>query len=111
MLQKLEKEGGINVVEYRKLYPTTETPHKFYGLPKVHKQNTPLRPIVSSIGTITYNCAKLLADILSPLVGNSVHHVANSKDFAELIKKERVEIWWGVEILWCHRSVHVSPGG
>ena len=56
-------------------------PRKFYGLPKVHKQNTPLRPIVSSMGTITYNCAKLLADILSPLVGNSVHHVANSKDF------------------------------
>ena len=92
VLQKLEKEGGINRVEYRKLYPTTETPPKFYGLPKVHKQNTLLRPIVSSIGTITYNCAKLLPDILSPLVGNSVHHVANSNDFAELIKKERVEV-------------------
>ena len=58
----------------------------------MNKQNTPLRPIVSSIGTITYNCARLLADILSPLVGNSVHHVANSKDFAELIRKERVEV-------------------
>ena len=45
VLQKLEKEGGINRVECRKLYPTTETPHKFYGLPKVHKQNTPLRYI------------------------------------------------------------------
>ena len=29
---------------------------------------------------------------MSPLVGNSVHHVANSKDFAELIKKGRVEV-------------------
>ena len=27
---------------------------KFYGLPKVHKQGMPLRPIVSSIGAVTY---------------------------------------------------------
>lgn len=91
VLLEIEKEGGINRVEYRQLYPTTETPPKFYGLPKIHKKDIPLRPIVSSIGTITYNCAKLLADILSPLVGNSVHHVANSQDFADRIKNERVE--------------------
>ena len=91
VLQDLEKEGGINRVEYRKLYPTTESPPKFYGLPKVHKKDTPLRPIVSSVGTITYNCAKLLAEILSPLVGKTVHHVANSQDFAKRIVNERVE--------------------
>ena len=91
VLQDLEKEGGLNRVEYRKLYPTTESPPKFYGLPKVHKKDTPLRPIVSSIGTITYNCAKLLAEILSPLVGKTVHHVANSQDFAKRIVNERVE--------------------
>ena len=91
VLQELEKEGGINREEYRKLYPTTEAPPKFYGLPKVHKINNPLRPIVSSIGTITYSCAKLLADILSPLVGKTKHHVANSQAFADCIKDERVE--------------------
>ena len=58
VLQELEKEGGINRDEYRKLYPTTESPPKFYGLPKVHKPDTPRRPIVSSIGSITYNCVK-----------------------------------------------------
>ena len=86
VLQDLEKEGDINRVEYRKLYPTTESPPIFYGLSKVHKKDTPLRPIVSSI----YNCAKLLADILSPLVGKTVHHVANSQDFAKRIVDERV---------------------
>ena len=49
------------------------------------------RPIVSSVGTITYNCAKLLADILSPLVGKTIHHVANSQDFAKRIVNVRVE--------------------
>ena len=29
---------------------------------------------------------------MSPSVGNCVHHIANSKDFAELIKKEIVEV-------------------
>ncbi|XP_072043171.1 uncharacterized protein [Amphiura filiformis] len=91
VLLEIEKEGGINRVEYRQLYPTTETPPKFYGLPKIHKKDTPLRPIVSSVGSITYSSAKLVADILAPLVGKTEHHVANSQIFAERIKNETVE--------------------
>ncbi|CAH1242829.1 HMCN1 [Branchiostoma lanceolatum] len=91
VLQDIEKEGGINYITYRRLYPTTETPPKFYGLPKIHKPDTPLRPIVSSIGSITYNSARFLADTLSPLVGKSEHHIVNSQQFAELIKHRRVE--------------------
>ncbi|XP_033117319.1 uncharacterized protein LOC117117198 [Anneissia japonica] len=66
-------------------------PPKFYGLPKIHKVNIPLRPIVSSIDSITYSSAKFLAEILSPLVGNSIHHVVNSLEFSKLIKNKRVE--------------------
>ncbi|XP_072038548.1 uncharacterized protein [Amphiura filiformis] len=91
VLLEIEKEGGINRVEYRQLYPTTETPPKFYGLPKIHKKDTPLRPIVSSVGSITYSSAKLVADILAPLVGKTEHHVANSQISAERIKNETVE--------------------
>ncbi|XP_066275413.1 uncharacterized protein [Branchiostoma lanceolatum] len=91
VLQDIEKEGGINYITYRRLYPTTETPPKFYGLPKIHKPDTPLRPIVSSIGSITYNSTRFLADTLSPLVGKSEHHIVNSQQFAELIKHRRVE--------------------
>ena len=46
---------------------------------------------MSSIGTITYAGAKYLADVLSPLVGKTEHHVKNSKDFAEYVKKLKVE--------------------
>ena len=91
VLREIEDEGGIDRVEYRQLYPTTESTPKFYGLPKVHKKDTPLRPIVSSINSITYNSAKLLAVILSPLVGNSEHHVKNSQHFSDKIRNERVE--------------------
>ena len=59
---------------------------KFYGLPKVHKQGMPLRPIVSSIGAVTYQSAKELSKILKPLVGKSPHHVHNSEEFLQHLK-------------------------
>ena len=46
---------------------------KFYGLPKIHKPDTLLRPIVSSRGLVTYGVAKVLTKILKPLVGKSPH--------------------------------------
>ena len=53
------------------MYPTGCVPPQFYGLPKIHKPDTPLRPIVSSCGSVTYGVAKELAKILKPLVGKS----------------------------------------
>ena len=57
----------------------------------MHKENLPLRPIVSSVGSITYNSAKYLAKVLSPLVGKTEHFVKNSQHFVSLIKNKRVE--------------------
>ena len=57
----------------------------------MHKASVPLRPIVSSIGSITYNISKYLASILSPLVGNSEHHVTSSKDFVDEISAVTVD--------------------
>ena len=31
---------------------------RFYGLPKIHKANLPLRPIVSFVNSPTYNLSK-----------------------------------------------------
>ncbi|XP_072050005.1 uncharacterized protein [Amphiura filiformis] len=80
VLQSLRDEGVINVITYRQLYPTSSDTPKFYGLPKVHKDACPLRPIVSSCGSITYNTAKFISKILSPLVGGTPRHLKNSED-------------------------------
>ena len=48
---------------YKKLYPTGAGTPKFYGLSKVHKAVVPLRPIVSSIGAVTYETSKELSKI------------------------------------------------
>jgi hypothetical protein len=70
----------------RFLKPTGGVPPRIYGLPKIHKANIPLRPIVSSLGSVTYNVAKYLARILSPLVGKTEHFVKDSRDFVSKIK-------------------------
>ena len=57
-----------------------------YSLPKIHKADAPLRPIVASRGSITYNAARVLADVLSPLVGKTEHHIQNNGDFVNKVK-------------------------
>ena len=57
----------------------------FYALPKIHKQDIPLRPIVSFCGATLYNLSKFLKSVIAPLVGNSVHHVTNSTVFVQEI--------------------------
>ena len=68
------------------MFPTGCVPPKFYGLPKIHKLDTPLRPIVSSCESDTYRVAKELTKILKPLVGKSPHHINNTHDFVEQVK-------------------------
>ena len=57
------------------MYPTDCVPPKFYGLPKIHKPDTPLRPIVSSCGSVICGVAKELTKIPIPLVGKSPYHI------------------------------------
>ena len=82
----IKAEVGINETTFRRLYPTGAGSPKFYGLPKVQKEGMPLRPIISSIGSVTYETAKELARILKPLVRRSPHHAQNTKDVIHSIE-------------------------
>jgi len=62
----------------RRISTTDGNTSRFYGLPKIHKQGIPLRPIVSFIGSPTYELSKYLCRILTPLVGNTTHHLRNT---------------------------------
>ena len=70
----------INHVSYQ-----LHTP-KFDGLPKINKTGNPLRPIVSSRGSVTYGVAKVLTKLLKPLVGKSPHHIQSISDFVNRAK-------------------------
>ena len=86
LLKSIKAKVDIQAELYKMLYPTCAGSPKFYGLPKIHKVGMPLRPIVSSIGTVTYETSKELARILKPLVGKSPHHVKNTQNFIQQIK-------------------------
>ena len=60
-------------------------------LPKIHKEGVPLIPIVNTIGSPTYELAKYVAKILSPLVGNTESFIKDSSEFVKLIKTEKIE--------------------
>ena len=86
MQKSIKAEGGISEAVYKKLYPTGAGSPKFYGLPEIHKERMPLRPIVSSIGAVTYSTSKEISRILKPLVGKSRYHIQNSQDFIQQIQ-------------------------
>ena len=91
ILKVIKTKTGLGSYSYKAMYPTGCVPPKFYGLPKIHKPDTPLRPIVSSCGSVTYGVAKELAKILKPLVGKSPHHINSTQDFVEQAKHFKLE--------------------
>ena len=91
LLKKIKNEDGISEEKYKNMYPTGAGISKFYGLPKVHKAVVPLRPIVSSRGSVTYNTSKELARILRPLAGRSTFSVQNTMDFVEQVKNIKLQ--------------------
>ena len=65
---------------------------KMYGLPKIHKPNTPVRPIISGIGSAPHKIARKLAKTLSPLLGKiSTSHLKNSGDLINRIRDLNME--------------------
>ena len=91
MLQNLKKEDKITDKQYKELFPTAENIPRIYATPKIHKPQVPLRPIVDYTGSIGYSTSRALADILGPLVGNTIHHVKNSKDLAQEMSEVLIE--------------------
>ncbi|KAL0842158.1 hypothetical protein ABMA28_014331 [Loxostege sticticalis] len=68
------------------LIPSCAKPPKLYGLPKIHKPNAPLRPIVSQIDAPTYKLAQHVAKTLSRLRGTTMAHVKDSYQFISEVK-------------------------
>ena len=109
LLKTSKPEGGINDVIYRRLYPTGAD-SKFYGLPEVHKEGMPLRPIVSSIGAVTYETSKELSRILKPLAGKSPYQVQNNQEFLQHLEGIQLgpdEMSYDVKALFT--SVPIQP--
>ena len=90
-IARFKREPDFEDDIYKYMYPMGCTSPKFYGLPKIHKTNIPLRSIVSNRASVTYGIAKVMAKILKPLVGKSPHHIQSTKDFVARVGKVNLQ--------------------
>ncbi|CAF1680615.1 unnamed protein product, partial [Adineta ricciae] len=86
LLRRMKKEEYLTEQEYRFVKPVGSIPARLYGLPKVHKTNTPLRPIVSCVQSYNYRLGKFLADIIKPL-RDSKYSLKNNDAFLKFLKQ------------------------
>ena len=87
------KENQWVQLQYNQLLPTGDSspPARFYGLPKIHKANCPMQPIVSACGMSTYNLAKYLTKILKVYVGHTSSFVKDSKGLTDKLKSIKLQ--------------------
>ncbi|CAF1625156.1 unnamed protein product, partial [Didymodactylos carnosus] len=84
LLLQLRKRGFINDAEYKLARPVGSRFARLYGLPKVHKPNRPIRPILSSVKTFNYGLGLMLAKRLKHL-RSSPSIVKSSFQFANIV--------------------------
>ena len=87
LLRDLHKNKQIPDDAYNNVRPSegSSKPAKFYGRLKLHKESKPLRPVVSTCGTATYDLAKWLSKTLRQLVGSSGRILKDTKDLVEVM--------------------------
>lgn len=92
ILDNWRLKGFLDEKINRKDIITTNTVlAKMYGLPKIHKLNTPLRPVVSSINTPTYHMAKIFKNILTNSLPKPSSYIKNSFHFKEIIDETSIQ--------------------
>lgn len=85
ILRKLLKLKIITDETFKYLFSSGSTLGVLYGLPKIHKFNNPIRPILSTIGTFNYYLAKFFVPIIEPLTVYN-YTLQNSFDFVREIR-------------------------
>ena len=73
---------------YYRLLPTGSQPGRLYGMAKVHKNNCPMRPVLSAINTPEYHLAKWLESQVKPLL-NSRYTVTSSSVFIDELRQQK----------------------
>ena len=86
-LKQFKDEGVIDNKTYDDLYCSGSSFGILYGLPKVHKNNVPLRPILAAYNAPNFNLAKFLVPILNKLTSNP-YTLLNSATFIPQILRQ-----------------------
>jgi len=90
LIDKLLKLKLITKRERNNMITTTALPPRIYGLPKIHKEGIPLRPICSSMDSPSYALCKHIIKILKQITDKSTYNVKNSLSFKEKINDTHI---------------------
>ena len=85
LLGHLKKDGNISENEYTECYASGRSPGILYGLPKIHKPNVPLRPVLAAYNMPSYKLAKFLVPFLEAIT-DCTHAVKNSYELVGQLK-------------------------
>ena len=78
-LLQLKKEGLLPSKIYSRIRPTGSQRPRMYGLPKIHKQDVPLRPILSRTGSAQHQLVQWLSSVIDPVLSfYSTHCISES---------------------------------
>ena len=82
-LYRLKKSGAMQTEIYNRYRPAAAATPTLHGLPKIHYEGTPCRPMLASYDSFAYECAVWLSEILTPLH----EHPSNIKDTFDFITR------------------------
>ncbi|XP_055700542.1 uncharacterized protein LOC129800288 [Phlebotomus papatasi] len=85
LVKKLYDRGHIDPITRRQLTTHNSRTPRIYGLPKIHKPDTPLRPIASCIKSPTYSLSKFLIHILRQATNLGGYSVKDSYEFVDRV--------------------------
>ena len=90
MLLNLRRSGHLSEAQYNRLRSSAGHIPLICGLPKIHKADVRLRPIVSFVSSPTYQLSKHLCYLRRPLQGHTESTIPNSKQFSTFIATQEI---------------------
>lgn len=91
IVEKLYKAGNISQMEKNKLKTNVSIAPRLYGVPKIHKEDFPLRPICSFVNSPSYELCRYITNILKRITEDSKYNVKDSLQFKGKIKEQRIQ--------------------
>ncbi|XP_075157554.1 uncharacterized protein LOC142230815 [Haematobia irritans] len=91
LVEKLFRMNIIDTNEKLKLICKTANAPRIYGLPKIHKEGVPVRPICSSINSPSYELSKYIVNILKNLTKDSKYNVKDAIEFKNKTSNIKIE--------------------
>ena len=86
-LLQLKKDGFLPSKIYNSIRPTGSQRPRMYGLPKIHKQDVPLRPILSMTASAQHQLARRLTSVINPVLSvYFTHCISDSFTFADKVR-------------------------